>query len=310
MPANGEPYPDTDGLGASHSDGRPCDRDGVHTARILDAFLSTSGKNCDVAQLNRELAEHRLPIHRQVAIVEAIGRADPERVRGLARLLTRTSVEEAPTVLGMAMLAEVGSVEDVPLIQTVGLLSGTFGPLAARALARLPDAATNLIWLADRTAGWGRVYLVEAICDLHDSAAEPWLLRKACDGHHLNGYFAHQVARTARMHEAIARPDADTDLVDHTGRLLAILVGSFGMSDSILDYKHAERALAQYLSHVGRLEPNQGRCYAVRTLSEFLSGGAYIRPPDWASLDSLRAGYRSMATWPEPRSGNLPIWCG
>src|SRR4051812_21996108 len=104
-------------------------------------------------------------------------------------------------VLSLALLAAVGTVEDVPRIQTIGLLSCTFGPLAARALERLPGGADALIWLAERVTGWGRVYVVEALCRLVDDhpLVRPWLLRRAADGHLLNGYFAGQVARMALL---------------------------------------------------------------------------------------------------------------
>ncbi|MFE3258749.1 hypothetical protein [Nocardia sp. NPDC059229] len=291
LPADGKPYPNADERDVSQLNDERSDSDGTLTSQLIDNYFATPTQHRDIAQLYRTVIEYNVPIHPSPAIVEAIGRADPDQVRQLGRHLARTSTDPEPTVLGIAILAEVGTAEDVPLIQTIGLLSNTFGPLSAKALARLPDATTNLIWLADRAAGWGRVYLVGAICRLGDPAAEPWLLRKPCDGDYLNGYFAHKVAAAAPFHEAIAQPDADEDLVDHTGTLLSTLVWSQGMSGTILHYDHSEQVLSDYLSHVTRLAPNLSRYGLLWTLARFLDGHADFSPPDWATLESLRTGY-------------------
>ncbi len=231
-------------------------------------------------------------------MAEAINRADPDQARELGRRLTRTSVDENPTVLGMAILAAVGTEEDVFLIQTIGLLSNTFGLLAAQALVRLPDATTNLIWLADRTAGWGRVYLVQTICELNDPAAEPWLLRKACDGYHLNGYYAYKVACAAPIHRAIAAPDADEALIDHTGDLMSKLVWSDSMGGTIWDYEHAEQVLADYLSHTRALTSTEIRYRWLWVLARFLDGHPNPPPPNWKTVESLRTSYWSLLATP------------
>ncbi|QVI19652.1 hypothetical protein KHQ06_25230 [Nocardia tengchongensis] len=293
LPNEGMPYPNSDEYAVS--DESPARIEAL-TAQLIDDFFGTPMETREIAWLSRKAIEYGVRIHRTPAISAAIGRADPAQVRAVGRHLIRTSTVESPTVLGMAMLAEVGTSEDVSLIQILGLLSGTFGPLAADALARLPNATTSLIWLADRSAGWGRVYLVEAICRLGDPAAEQWLLRKPCDGNHLNGYFAYKVVCATPVHEAIALPELDEQIVDHTGRLLVALVWSLGMGGTLLDYDHAEQVLADYLSQLCRLEPSRSRNYAVQTLSEFLDGDAYLLPPEWASLESLRIAYRSLAT--------------
>ena len=46
------------------------------------------------------------------------------------------------------------------------------------------------MWLAERVAGWGRVYVVEALCRQGVTSSPAWLLRHACDSDYLNDYFA------------------------------------------------------------------------------------------------------------------------
>ncbi|MEC3918637.1 hypothetical protein [Nocardia sp. CDC160] len=274
------------------------DYQGTRTSCLIDEYFGAPPENRDIERLRREVIEYDIESALWPSMAEAISRVEPDQARELGRRLTRTSIDENPTVLGMAILAAVGTEEDVSLIQTIGLLSNTFGLLAAQALARLPDATANLIWLADRTAGWGRVYLVQAICELNDPAAEPWLLRKACDGDYLNGEYAYKVACAVPIHRAIAAPDADEALIDHTGDLMSTLVWSDGMGGTIWDYEHAEQVLTDYLSHTGALTPTVDRYRWLWILACFLDGRQNRTPPNWATLESLRTGYWSLITAP------------
>jgi hypothetical protein len=170
-----------------------------------------------------------VPIHHNEHITAAALRADRERVQQTGRWLVRHSTDQCSTVIGLALLAADWNDGDVDLIRHIGLLSETFGPLAARALKRRRDGSEALLWLAQRTAGWGRVYIIEALCQLGGRSARPWLLRNALDGDILNGYYVGDVALSADVHEAITTEDPDDELVDHTGRLLRIMAGNSGM---------------------------------------------------------------------------------
>jgi hypothetical protein len=205
-----------------------------------------------------------IPIHPNEHIAAAAERADRERVRETGRWLVRHTTDRCSATVGLALIASVGTVDDIPLIRTIGLLSNRFGALAARGLERLPGGAEALLWLADRVTGWGRVYVVEALCRLQDPVARPWLLRRACDGDFLNGYFAGKVAQTAGLHEAIAEPSAEADIADHTGRLLLVMTYSQGMGTTLSHYPHAEEVLAAHLRHFQRLGPTANRyCLAA-----------------------------------------------
>ncbi|TDP89206.1 hypothetical protein EV186_11430 [Labedaea rhizosphaerae] len=176
------------------------------------------------------------------------------------------------------------------MIQTIGLLSDQFAPLAAWALERQDNGSMALLWLADRVAGWGRVYVVEALCRLADPAARDWLLRRPVDGDFLNGYFASAVAEVSGVHEAIVDPSVDDDLVDHAGRLLCVLADGQGMLDkSVEDYPHAAGVLGAHVRHLGRQEPTAGRFATAAMLAAYLSGQAVPR-----QLHGLRDAYMAV----------------
>ncbi|WP_067824735.1 hypothetical protein [Nocardia inohanensis] len=298
LPRAGRPYPDADRRDRCRGSDDESDFRGIRTSRLIDEYFSAPTRHRDIAKLYREVIEYDIESALWPSVREAISRADPGQARELGRHLTLTSTDQNPTVLGMALLAVAGTEQDVRLIQTIGLLSNTFGLLAAQALARLPDATTNLIWLADRTAGWGRVYLVYALCELGDPAAEPWLLRKACNGDDLTGEFAYKVSCAAPVHTAIAAPDADETLIDHTGELMSTMAWCDGMGGTLWDYGQAEQVLTDYLSHVRGLAPSSDRYRWAWALACFLDGRPNVTAPDWATLAALRVGYWSLLNTP------------
>lgn len=291
LPRDGEPYPDAERHRRSPPN-RPRDPAlvGVEAARILqEHFANPVAVPADLVDAFHDI---HIPFHSNEHIVTAARATDPNRVRATGRWLVRHSTDQCSAIIGLALLGVAGTVEDIPLIQTIGLLSDKFGAPAATALERQNNGTTSLIWLADRVAGWGRVYVVEAICRLADPAARPWLLRHPVDGDALNGYFAGRVAEISGLHEAIMDPSADDDLVDHAGRLLCVLTVSQGMGVSIEDYSHAAAVLDAHAQHLATQEPTAKRYAAAAKLADYLHGEAVTWPP--GTVQRLRDAYVSV----------------
>lgn len=99
-----------------------------------------------------------------------------------------------------------------------------------------------------------------------------WLLRNACDGDFLNGYFAGKVATAAHLHEAIARPAPDAELVDHTSCLLIVMSEAGGMGMTLDTYPPADLVLAAHADALSRLPPTQARRHAATALAEAADG--------------------------------------
>jgi hypothetical protein len=194
--------------------------------------------------------------------------------------------------------------DDIPLIQTIGLLSDEFAPLAAKALERRSGAAAALIWLADRVTGWSRVYVVEALCRrAFTTQARDWLLRRACDGDYLNGYYLIQVATAAHLQAAITASEVDDAVIDHTGLLLTTIMSSGGMSLTLDHYPPACIIFEAHAQHVGRQPPTVARLVTTMWLIEHLAGPATDRLP-WAagqrqSILERYAAVRDRADWRE-----------
>jgi hypothetical protein len=271
IPRDGEPYPDDE---AHRRPPRPRESNdrrlrGADVAAVLDAhFAKTNAPPSELADAFHDLD---VPIHHNEHIVAAALRADRQRVRHAGRWLVRHSTDRCSATVGLALLATDRVEEDIPLIQTIGLLSDRFGPLAADALRRRRRGEQALLWLAQRVTGWGRVYVIEALCGHGGHASRRWLLRHACDGDFLNGYFAGQVATAAHLHEAITGTDVDDELVDHTGRLLNIMTDCGGMGMTLEHYPPASIVLASHSAHLGAQAPTVNRYLDAAVIADQLA---------------------------------------
>ncbi|WP_433187932.1 hypothetical protein [Actinoallomurus sp. CA-150999] len=269
LPRDGEPYPDDE----QHRRKSPsCDdprRRGMDAAATLDAYFARA--EAGPGELTWAFHEIDVPIHRNEHIAAAALRADRERVQETGRWLVRNSPDRCSVLIGLALLATGWADDDIELIRIIGLLTDKFSPLAADALKRRRDGTDALLWLAQRAAGWGRVYLVEALCTAGVRRARSWLLRQACDGDYLNGYFAGKVATAAHLHEAITSPDADDELIDHSGRLLGIMADCGGMGMTWEGYPPIRIVLNAYVGHLVGQTPNLDRYLAAAGIADHLA---------------------------------------
>lgn len=282
LPRDGEPYADEE----QHRHGRPLPsgdrrRYGTEAAAILDAYFAMP--NAQPEELAWAFHSAYVPIHQNEHITAAALRADLPKVQQAGRWLVRHSPDRCSALVGLALLASDWAEQDVGLIKIIGLLSDKFSPLAADALKRRQGGVEALMWLGDRVNGWGRVYVVEALCRAGGSTARPWLLRRACNGDFLNGYFAGKVATAAHVHEAITMADADDQVVDHTGRLLKMMAGASGMGVTWKDYPPIRQVLDAHVGHLAGQAPTMTRYIDAALIADHLaqtSPGASGLAPD------------------------------
>lgn len=149
------------------------------------------------------------------------------------------------------------------------------------------------LWLADRVAGWGRVYVVEALCDVDPHRSRSWLPRRACDDDVLNGYFAGQAATAAHLHEEITSATADDGLIDHAGRLLRAMARCAGMGMTLAAYPPARAVIAAHAGHLGRQQPTFSRWTTAAILAGHLTGPGSIGFSD-ADRQGLADAYASV----------------
>ncbi|MEV0647570.1 hypothetical protein AB0I28_20115 [Phytomonospora sp. NPDC050363] len=137
-----------------------------------------------------------------------------------------------------------------------------------------PDAAIAAAALrADpaRVRAVGR-WLVRRLCGAGDVTGpeRSWLLRRSCDPG-LDGYYAGKVAVAANLHDAITAPDADDELVDHTGRLLRSMLGCSGMGLTPAEYPPAPQVVEAHARHLARQKPSAERFAVAAALADRLA---------------------------------------
>lgn len=271
LPDDGKPYPDEERhrLRPRPRTGKDPRRWGIDAALVLDRYFDEA--ETPPSELVDAFCDVHVPIHRNDHIVAAACRADPSRVRLTGRWLVRHSTDRCSVTIGLALLATEWGKTDVPLIQTIGLLSDTFGALAAEALKARQGGVEALLWLARRVGGWGRFYLVDELSRYSNPAVRQWLLRHACDEDIVSGYFAGTVATKAHLHEAITGAEVDDDLVDHTGRLLKIMTICEGMGATLGQYPPAAIVLAAHAGHLSRQAPTASRYIEAAIIADQLT---------------------------------------
>jgi hypothetical protein len=308
LPGDGEPYPDEE----QHRRALPSGdrrRAGMEAAAVLDAYFARP--DAQPEELAWAFHGAYVPIHPNEHIAAAALRADLPRVQQTGRWLVRHSPDRCSALVGLALLASHWSEDDVGLIRTIGLLSDKFAPLAAEALKRRRGGVEALLWLGDRVDGWGRVYVIEALCRAGGSTARPWLLRRACNGDFLNGYFAGQVATVAHVHEAITAADADDQVIDHTGRLLKAMARAGGMGMTWKDYPPVRPVLEAHAGHLARQAPAIARYIDAALIADHLDqappANAGLAPQDRDHLLNQYLSVLRSSEWSEAaRAGYDP----
>ncbi|MFJ2835924.1 hypothetical protein ACIO52_11250 [Nocardia sp. NPDC087230] len=100
----------------------------------------TDGEHPDPGRAPAELADacHQVfvPLFRNEHVVAAGQRVDAERARATGRWLIRRGTDRCAVTTGLALLETAPEAGDIPMLQTIGLLSESFAPLVVDAMAR------------------------------------------------------------------------------------------------------------------------------------------------------------------------------
>ena len=148
---------------------------------------------------------------------------DPERVREYGRELVRRGTHRQTVWAGLALLLGTAQPEDVPYVETLGLLPDCTEPVL-EVLAGLPATAPALMRLAECVPKY-HGYAVSLLCRSGSSVSEPatrhWLLRHGlADSPYVAADWARNLAEITELEAALERGPVDRDVLVNTGRLL------------------------------------------------------------------------------------------
>jgi len=158
-------------------------------------------------------------------------------------------------------------------------------------------SSATLLTATPRCWGWRCWKPTGRLCEIGDATARHWLLRNACEGTYLDGYYAGKFATATHLHEAITGSDCD-DLVDHTSHVLKAMTDCDGMGMTLADYPPALMVLAAHVDHLSRQEPTAHRYLAAALVAYNLLEGnqdhwvsryrAVLSGQDWGAAVSSR----------------------
>lgn len=215
-------------------------------------------------------------IHR---VVRGLPLENEARARALARCLVRTGRSHPAVCVGLALLARVGEVEDVPYLVTLGLLRDLAGPVV-HALDTLDRPAAALIALRCQEAKPELRGLVAALDAGDEVAVRERLVALPST---IAPDVARRVAEAARVGRLL-RPDVPRtqrgELTARIGWLLFRMTTQRDYTSEILLYEDAVRAYETFARGASHLEPTLDHYGLVLSAVQELRSGPG-RLHDW-----------------------------
>lgn len=277
LPRGGRPYPDGHAQPRRPERRAPVSERTAALVAVLEAFLPDP--SASLPRLHDELSRLDLFGSTVESAIDKLPALDTERTRQTGAWLVRHATDRRPAVVGLALLTPTSQSDDIPLIRTIGLLD-YFGPAAARALANLPGATADLIWLTQRSRRWARVKAIEALCQRADPQAVTWLRRHAVGDEDMSASLARQVAEAISLPDALEGDMVEEDVLDQAGQLLLAMVTPNDYRAQLFNYRDACRTYAALARHLPDASASMPRYAMLAGLVEELRTG-YAACLDW-----------------------------
>lgn len=322
LPDGGRPYPDAERFAALPRTGR---RTAESNKTLVDLVTSVYQAEPSPARARFRLAAalRSVPVASRGGrpLIAAVASFDPRWRHRVGRHLACTGTERSQVLVGLILLGGVAGPEDALPVRLLGLLGRHFGEPAIRVLRQIPDAAADLIWLAERSDSLCHARAVAALCSLADPATFGWLLREGVRPGEPSAEHARAVAETVDL-PALLNPDAPCgrcpsathsdgkvpflrldgageEVVELGGRLLASLMRRDAGNAELRRYAGAGAALAGFARAAGRMRPDLDR-YAmiVSVLADLYAGQAATLALPEGELAAMRAALEQLLDEP------------
>lgn len=171
----------------------------------------------------------------------------------------------------MALMSTYRRPEDADLFRVIGRHE-EFTLYAAVALSNVvDDQAREWSELLQHVSGWGRTELSELI--LREPQSEAVRERLVRDGLGIGN--ALTLARECRLHELLARPEIDDELLTRGREIIDSLVWSWDSPSVLTDYEHAGEASEHLVRHLEARAPDLDDFVSVYELRRFLTDDSF-----------------------------------
>lgn len=191
----------------------------------------------------------------------------PERLYSEMREIFLRSGHRDEVKYATALMSTFGRVEDAELFRVIGRHE-EFTLYAAVALGNVvEDPLDEWLGLLPHVSGWGRTELSELI--LREPQPEAIRERLVREGSGVGN--AHALARGCRLHELLARPDIDDELLARAREIIDSLVWSWDSPSVLTDYEHAGEAVESLVRHMSERAQSLDDFITVFELKAFLT---------------------------------------
>lgn len=236
-----------------------------------------------------------------------LGDLTATRVAPHARRLVREARTREALKLGVLLLGLYGDTSDLEMLLTLGRHE-EFTLFSALAVARLVPDPVALWWrMARGLQGWGKVHLVERICDVLEESEggheeiRAWLLREGCENNVLPEYVACRCAIGGALHRALAERNPDEALLEGASVIIEALMNDEGPSEDMTDYEHGVEVTQRFIGHLER------QCDDLRRLAVVVSIQAWLTRIDQGPSD--RRNVLEALGWTPNRRADLLARC-
>ncbi|HBV40625.1 MAG TPA: hypothetical protein DEF05_13330 [Erwinia sp.] len=217
---------------------------------IINVLRRSSSKNM---QALYQLAKQETPLNfidNLLAMMATSEALDARRLRALVVFLVTRSPDRQVVKLAMALLAFFPYQQSINLLRTLGSHDEftLYAVVAMRAILPPEEFALEWLALAKRTAGWGRIQLIERLPEAPNETVRQWLLREGYSNGVMVEYTAWHCAEHGRLHEALDG-EVDAELLKGAAEILrGMIVGQPG--PDMRAYSFAALACERYLAHI------------------------------------------------------------
>jgi hypothetical protein len=218
---------------------------------------------------------------RELTAQQEIGPLD---VRRHARWLLAHAAHRNPLKFAIALVGISGEEEDLDDLRALAR-HDEFTLYAAVAAANLAEDAVEEWWgMARQVSGWGKVHLVERLCQHAGDRADVrgWLLRHGCANEVMNEYLALDCAVIGDLAGALAAEEIDDELLDGAGLIVAALLSPYGPAGNIDSYPASARALEHLVRHL------EGRCDSLARLERVSQLAEWLAADDPEAWEARR----------------------
>jgi hypothetical protein len=252
----------------SHDDDAAVER--LHSALVALANRPGARTREQVRELFRE-GDVRVRIDALTSRLSAFPPTNPATLYDELREIFLKSGHRDEVKYAMALMSTYRRPEDADLFRVIGRRE-EFTLYAAVALSNVvDDPAREWSELLQHVSGWGRTELSEVI--LREPQPEAVRERLVRDGLGIGN--ALSLAQNCRLHELLARPDIDDELLTRGREIIDSLVWSWDSPSVLTDWEHAGEASEHLVRHLEARAPDLDDFVSVYELRRFLTDDSF-----------------------------------